>query len=341
MKFFLYSSLFLVIFAPVVSHSQINNNLVGRWTFDSSDISGTVADDVSASNNIGIISGALEADGVLGEALLFDGVDDYVIVSHDNSMSLSDEITITAWIRGDELSWIDTIVSKGTRNSNINYWLSTFNEDISFGTFNRTWRGVYTEGINLNKGEWHHIAATLDDKTDYVKIYVNGFTVAFFTFSADLIENQEALYIGRSQYATEYFNGAIDDVRIYNKVLSAGEIKELFDEGKKFLDLKTVVEKTPEPVQKPTKVITITRWMTIGITGADVKTLQKYLNANGYKLAETGPGSPGNETEYFGPITEVAVKKFQCDKGIVCSGTVASSGYGSIGPKTRAALRGE
>jgi peptidoglycan hydrolase-like protein with peptidoglycan-binding domain len=62
-----------------------------------------------------------------------------------------------------------------------------------------------------------------------------------------------------------------------------------------------------------------------------VRTLQKLLNANGYTVALSGPGSAGNETLYFGPATRAAVIKFQIAKGIVPA-------VGYVGVLTRAAL---
>jgi spore germination protein YaaH len=69
-----------------------------------------------------------------------------------------------------------------------------------------------------------------------------------------------------------------------------------------------------------------------GLSGTDVKTLQETLISKGYLAA-------GKATGYFGSLTEAAVKKFQCEKGIICSGA-AVSGYGVAGPKTQAALSG-
>ncbi len=75
-----------------------------------------------------------------------------------------------------------------------------------------------------------------------------------------------------------------------------------------------------------------------GSTGQQVVILQKILNSNGYLIAEDGPGSPGQESTTFGPMTVTAVKRFQCSMGIVCKGTVQSTGYGMVGQKTRMAL---
>ena len=74
------------------------------------------------------------------------------------------------------------------------------------------------------------------------------------------------------------------------------------------------------------------RSLSFGLSGSDVTTLQNTLITKGYLAA-------GKATGYFGPLTEAAIKKFQCEQSIICTGTRAS-GYGVYGPRTQAALGG-
>ena len=76
---------------------------------------------------------------------------------------------------------------------------------------------------------------------------------------------------------------------------------------------------------------TFTRALYPGVSGADVKCLQQYLNGAGYAVAASGAGSAGNETEYYGPLTQAAVKKWQDANGIVYG---AYGGY--FGPLSQA-----
>ncbi|MBI2109205.1 MAG: peptidoglycan-binding protein [Parcubacteria group bacterium] len=80
----------------------------------------------------------------------------------------------------------------------------------------------------------------------------------------------------------------------------------------------------------PSSVFSAERSLFLGISGNDVRAVQTTLIARGYLAA-------GNATGYFGPLTEAAVKKFQCDHNVICSGS-GSVGYGVVGPKTRIAL---
>jgi peptidoglycan hydrolase-like protein with peptidoglycan-binding domain len=94
--------------------------------------------------------------------------------------------------------------------------------------------------------------------------------------------------------------------------------------------LGTSIPPTPTPpISSDTTVLT--RDLYIGISGEDVRTLQKILNSKGFIVAATGVGSPGNETTYFGTATQAAVIRFQIARGI-------SPAVGRVGPATRAAL---
>jgi hypothetical protein len=90
---------------------------------------------------------------------------------------------------------------------------------------------------------------------------------------------------------------------------------------------------TPKPLTPATapvhSVSTITRDVTIGFRGADALSIQQYLNTHGFIVATQGAGSPGNETAYFGGLTQQALARFQAAKGI-------TPALGYFGPKTRA-----
>lgn len=90
------------------------------------------------------------------------------------------------------------------------------------------------------------------------------------------------------------------------------------------------------------KPFVFTRTLKRGMEGEDILKLQQRLNEDpDTRVAETGLGSPGKETTYFGDKTEDAVKRYQVKKGIVSSGSPETTGYGQVGPTTRRFLNGE
>jgi peptidoglycan hydrolase-like protein with peptidoglycan-binding domain len=95
------------------------------------------------------------------------------------------------------------------------------------------------------------------------------------------------------------------------------------------------VKKTETPrvvsteTSKPVGGYTFTRSLEVGSTGLDVKMLQQFLNQNGFVVASAGAGSPGSETEVFGPATRSALARFQTTHGIVPA-------LGYFGPRTQA-----
>lgn len=95
---------------------------------------------------------------------------------------------------------------------------------------------------------------------------------------------------------------------------------------------------TPSAVAQAVSPV-FNRALKIGTSGADVKRLQQLLNSDpDTRIAVSGVGSSGNETEYFGLLLQAAVKKFQAKYGIVSSGSPETTGFGAVGPGTRAKL---
>ena len=87
---------------------------------------------------------------------------------------------------------------------------------------------------------------------------------------------------------------------------------------------KNQTQGTPAPTPpKPSTIIN--RQLVYAVSDPQVLELQKFLNSQGFKVAETGDGAPGSETDYFGPLTQAALKKFQAAQGIVSTGDAAST----------------
>lgn len=101
----------------------------------------------------------------------------------------------------------------------------------------------------------------------------------------------------------------------------------------------------PQSAKVPTSTSSaaglVTRNLRIGMSNSEVTILQTILNKAGFVITDSGPGSPGNETNLFGGMTREALKKYQCARNIVCEGNEAVTGFGRVGPMTREALNKE
>jgi len=188
---------------------------------------GSYARDRSGYNNHGTIYGATLASGKIGMAREFDGVDDYVEVADAPSLDITDAITIEGWINLASYTGGRTIVEKSTDIYGIYF---TVGAEIPYAFLKLDVTGwtylSFVETIPLNK--WVHLAFTYDRKLvkDNWVTYVNGTATNRKTIKESIVTSALPLQIGRYG-TTHYFNGIIDELRIYNRALSLDEIRML------------------------------------------------------------------------------------------------------------------
>ena len=206
----------------------VDTGLVGHWTFDGPDIQGTTAIDRSSFGNNGTITGALPAKGKLGQALSFNGTGDYVAMG-DNILQ-SQTFSVSVWAKVNT-NHTGTIIV-GSKNSCNNDWggfcLYVFGGTFQFDalTNGATGLGSIAHGI----GEWHHLVAIINHENGTVSWYGDASLIGNINFSDTFVSG--ILRIGVDPYISGPFNGSLDDVRIYNRALSATEVFNLYSLGK-------------------------------------------------------------------------------------------------------------
>lgn len=202
--------------------------LVAWWKLD--DGSGNTAADYSGNNRNGTLTGDVSwVDGITGGALTFDGDGDYVDMGKAPAFDIKNQITVSAWIKVSafDKDW-QTIVTKGDRAWRLQRnWNKSTLEFACSGLVvpGSDWGPIYGN-IDVNDGHWHHVAGVYDQEKIY--LYIDGSLDASTTASGAIRVNEEPVYIGEnSQMPNRFWNGLIDDVRIYNYALSAEEISEI------------------------------------------------------------------------------------------------------------------
>ncbi len=205
----------------------MTNGLVGYWAMDEG--AGTTAEDASEEGNDGILNGADWTTGKVGGALEFDGVSDYVI---SGDIDLINNFTISAWIKPYVLN--DSYMRIVHKNGAYTFWINDANSSLGGYFYQEPSGGDYywANTNTLTADEWHHVVM-VKSSVDGFSIYVNGKDEGGSSgFTGDVRENDVNVYIGIDEDETTYdFDGKIDEVRIYSRVLSATEIRYHYNRG--------------------------------------------------------------------------------------------------------------
>jgi PKD repeat protein len=199
------------------------SNLVAAYNFNES--SGTRVDDVSGKGNHGTISGATRTSkGRYGRALHFDGTDDWVTVYDAASLDLTSGMTLEAWVypTATPTNWRTVIMKEQPGNLSYSLAANSDRNQPASSVFVGSGRTLYG-GSQLAVNTWTHLAATYNGQTQ--RLYVNGSQVAQRPQSGGMPASSGALRIGGNSVWGQYFRGRIDEVRIYNRALSASEIR--------------------------------------------------------------------------------------------------------------------
>jgi len=214
--------------------NSLTSGLVGYWSFDESTHGTTSVADLSGNNNRGhLINGPQKAIGKIGQGLSFDGVDDQVVLPTSAVLSMTSSVTVSAWIRrqGNAATYA-RIFEHGMVSGapNLEYSLIIDNTDkLAFGL---TTGGVADEtpsNATLPQNVWIHVVGTWDGTNK--RLYINGSLDRTIAQSGTITEQNNTNTLGYRIGPMHNFNGLIDDVRIYNRALSADEIKRLYRIG--------------------------------------------------------------------------------------------------------------
>ncbi|MBN2881363.1 right-handed parallel beta-helix repeat-containing protein [Candidatus Woesearchaeota archaeon] len=210
--------------------SVLRDGLIGYWSFD--DGNGTLSatiEDLSENGNNGTITddGVEVTNGLVGPyALSFNATSGYINIPYDASMD-SLNMTISTWITNDDATYStyayirkegEWHIRKGSGN-----W--EFTGEGGLDGFSSDW-----DFVN-NQNEWHLHTVTIDSTNRELKFYVDGIQYGVTqTISTDKPISGNGIFIGR--YNQDYrWQGDLDDVRIYNRVLDEIQVYELYDEA--------------------------------------------------------------------------------------------------------------
>lgn len=207
---------------------DVTTNLIGRWKFDGN------AQDSSGTGKNGTVTGSptYTSTGVpVGvQAINLSGTGQYVTLTGYNGITGTAARTTSAWVKTTASGTIRPIIAWGTTATG-SKWVVTvdatghFRVEISSGSI--------TSSATINDGQWHHVAVTFaNDGTPNIgdaKLYVDSVLDTAPTIVAGALNTVAgtAVQIGRDQ-SSRLWNGALDDVRLYDRALTAAEIEAVY-----------------------------------------------------------------------------------------------------------------
>jgi len=215
--------------SAVLQVTPVDSSLVACWHFDEG--SGSVVHDYSGYNNDGtLVNGPTWVDGKYGKALSFDGVDDYVKIPKN---VVSDDMTLIIWIYPKVISDGNYHGFAGYQGASLYY--RPFNLWVDPGAGLHWWISK-SDNSQIHKGYIYNFFESAN-KWYFIAFRKSGTKLTVFKNDVkydlpdspftDLYKPTE-YWIGR---VDKYFNGTIDEVRIYNRALSDEEIKQLYYDG--------------------------------------------------------------------------------------------------------------
>lgn len=222
--------IFLLLF---ISTAQANtrDGLVLWWKLN--ETSGTTALDSSRNGITGTLtSGPTRALGKDNNGVKFDGSDDVIVSASNSLLELDSNRTMALWLNINSHSGTyKTILSIGQLSCcGVEYYINHDDEFSSNKIFvQHSGRTGQTGAITVTPGLWAHIAWTYDGTTS--KIYVNGVQDVSAAMSPPVSEYSDVLHAGAGEGPTRPMTGILDDIRVYNRALSAKEVKDLYNSG--------------------------------------------------------------------------------------------------------------
>ncbi len=215
--------------APVFS---LEDGLVHHWKFDEG--SGSQSEDSTGRTQLTLAGDAAWVESPVGGGIQLDGIDDYIATGEDLTSTLGGTSTLSGWIQttdvGENKVWRRPAIIGSEQSGGSN--------DIRWGAIDPSGRIGISAGNNagavsstaVNDGEWHHIALTRDAATGEVMVYVDGVledTYVGAKGTKALPDARIGMTYDYNGNDHRYLEAALDDLRVYDRVLTAEQIAEL------------------------------------------------------------------------------------------------------------------
>lgn len=146
------------------------------------------------------------------------------VIPSNGYMVATNQITIAAWVKSNNISLPQRIVDKLAGTASGNFMVDLYQSKIRFFVSS----AIVNPTTVLSSNTWYFIVCTYDGVS--AKVYLNNSLIATTALTSNLTSNTNPFLIGKDQNSANSFNGTIDDVKYYNRTLTAQEISDLYEE---------------------------------------------------------------------------------------------------------------
>lgn len=290
------------------------SGLVGYWPFNGN------ANDESGNENNGTVNGAtltMDRNGVANKAYSFDGIDDYIQL---NSLSLfgnqNRSISFFSKLNSANLSSDISAISYGGNSTNC----SQAGGDIECGFINLnnnasvridgTCTATYSN-ITIQDSQWHYVVFTFDNTQgidfNFFKIYIDGLSVSIGTYNGSTIVNTltlSNLVFGKSNKASRFFDGQLDDIGIWNRALTQEEITNLYNGCSASMITSQPTNQTVNPTTSAQFIVNAIsgssfQWQTdLGLGFQNLNNAGQYSGSNNDTLVVSNASTSNNNQQF-------------------------------------------
>lgn len=208
--------------------------LAAWWRFD--EAAGPVANESFGRNDGRHVNGPVVVTGMVGRAIGFDGINDYVEVANAPDLNFgTGDFTVAAWMRTTQSTGLQVVIDKRNRSPVIGYSVHLYEGRPGFQLADGAYSSYFATK-SIADGAWHFVAVTIDrDRKDGVRFYIDGIldvTTGDPTRHLKSVTNASALRFGTRTLSNDgWWRGELDEPLLFNRALTAAEVMSIRNAG--------------------------------------------------------------------------------------------------------------
>lgn len=170
--------------------------------------------------------------GTKNKACFFDGINDYIEIQGVETLNTVKQLTVSCWIKPMKAERYVPWISKANEDNRKSQWRLCFGPDarneVSFVFHNGEWND-YNFLFQFEMNRWYHVLYLIDNMNHTASIYIDGKNIKAFDIG-ELSTSHGSLFIGCQNGAKSFYQGLIDEILIYNRLLKESEIEKLYNQ---------------------------------------------------------------------------------------------------------------